>query len=264
VKAASSRNASFWLMTAAFLAMLTLAGVGTSMAADDGNLIVNTELKSANGGLPRGWTVHTIPDCSFRFEVHPDPSGTNDLRMINDAPIESIFEQQVKLKPGWYSFTAQIKIESIGSEGPAPELFVKATSFAVEHRVHPLEWNDDWQQYHAVFRAGERVNDFMVGCALGHWGEPNSGRFLFRNPVLVPTNDPQASKSGSLEVEKGYDVEGTVENRYFGYLKEVAKATAPVPVEQESSVLNKRWTVIALNLGLLVFAGLGWWAVSPR
>ena len=245
-------------------AMLLLSGVGTSFASSDGNLILDSALNSVAGGIPAGWRVHTIPDCGFRYEVHPDSNGANDFELINDAPIESIFEQSVHLRPGWYSFTAEIKIESMGSEGAAPELFVKAASFAVEDRVHPLEWTDDWRKYRTVFRAGTRVSDFEVGCAFGQWGNPNSGRFLFRNPVLLPTDDPKSlMKQQGLQVEEGYDLEGKVEDRYF---RAVVQAVEPPPSHssKESSIFNKRWTIIALNFGLLILSMVGWWAVSPR
>ncbi|HVN29436.1 MAG TPA: hypothetical protein VMT64_13155, partial [Candidatus Binataceae bacterium] len=249
-----------------FAAMLICASMGPAWAADiassgasaPANLLRNSELKTLPGIVPPGWRVHTIPDCGFKSASHPEANGTNNFELINQNPIESIFYQTIHLPPGWYSFSAEIKIESMGTEGAAPELFVKASSFAVDHRVHPVEWSDDWQTYHTVFRAGDRVSDFQVGCALGQWGNPNRGRFLFRNPVLTAAENPANLKNQGMQGHEGFDMEGTVENRYFKATAQQVGAVKVVKPAIKSNLFNQRWSIIALNVGLLGFALLGW------
>jgi len=244
-------------------AILLMGGLGTSKASDpsDTNLLINSDLKSEGSRIPFGWKAHTVPNCGFQFSVHQHADSPNEFEIINSEPVETTFQQVVHLKPGWYNFTAEIKIESLGSEGSPPELFVKASNFPVESKVHPLEWTNEWKKYHLLFKAGPTVPDFGVGCSLGGWGSPNSGRILFRNPSLVFTLDPESiRKKAGLEVESGYDIEGIAARRY---VQLSAKGTQ-VSRGSKKSVLGKRWSIIALIAGLLMVAILGWRAVSPK
>jgi hypothetical protein len=243
--------------------MMLFARGSASSASNDGNLIVDSELNPVAGRVPQGWSVSTIPECGFRYEIHPGADGMSEFEIINDAPVESVLQQSVHLEPGWYSFTADVKIETVGGDGAPPELFVRAATFAIEDRVHPLEWSDDWKQYRTVFRTGEHEKDFWVGCGLGVWGSPNNGRFLFRNPRLVAIANPQSVKqSSALQADEGYDMEGKIEARYFQTVAQ-AEAIEPPPTPK-SSLLNERWSIFALYFGLLIGSMVGWRAVSPR
>src|SRR5580698_455529 len=88
--------------------MMLFARGSASSASNDGNLIVDSELNSVAGRMPQGWSVSTIPECGFRYEVRPDADGMSAFEIINDAPVESVLQQSVHLEPGWYSFTADI------------------------------------------------------------------------------------------------------------------------------------------------------------
>ncbi len=256
-------------MTVSLLAVVLLsAALGTSRAAETSaaenlgttNLVSNSELQSNDGLIPNGWQVRTIPNCGRRSALRQDANGVNDFEIINDDPVETTLQQLVHLKPGWYYFTGEIKIEMLGSAGAPPELFVKASDFPLESKVHPLDWSNEWQKYHVLFHAGEMVPDFLVGCSLGGWGSPNTGHLLFRKPVLLSVADPDALKKRSgLEVEGGYDLEGIAEKRYVRLTAQGTEASRG----SKKSIWSKRWTIVALNLGLIVVAVLGWRAVSP-
>jgi hypothetical protein len=240
----------------------TSAAAQTPPAANLGteNLVINSDLTSNNGQIPNGWEVRTIPNCGRRSMLQQDAEGANDFEIINDDPVETTLQQLVHLKPGWYYFSAEIKIEVLGSAGAPPELFVKASDFPLESKVHPLDWSPEWQKYHVLFNAGPMVPDFMVGYSLGGWGSPNTGRVLFRKPVLVTVTDPEALKKRSgLEVEGGYDLEGVAEKRYVRLTAQGTEAARG----SKNSVWSKRWTIVALNAGLILVAILGWRAVAP-
>jgi hypothetical protein len=256
------------MLTALLLPSVILLALGTSAAADapqpanlgTENLVVNSDLTSNNGQIPNGWEVRTIPNCGRRSTLQQDADGANDFEIINDDPVETTLQQLVHLKPGWYYFSAEIKIEVLGSAGAPPELFVKASDFPLESKVHPLDWSPEWQKYHVLFNAGAMVPDFVVGYSLGGWGSPNTGRVLFRKPVLVTVTDPEALKKRSgLEVEGGYDLEGVAEKRYVRLTAQGTEAARG----SKNSVWSKRWTIFVLNGGLILVAILGWRAVAP-
>ena len=254
------------MLTAVSLPIVILLAIASAAAAQTpgnlgtDNLIVNSDLISNNGQVPYGWQVRTIPNCGRRSMLRQDADGINDFEIINDDPVETTLQQLVHLKPGWYYFSGEIKIEMLGTAGSPPELFVKASDFPLESKVHPLNWSSDWQKYHVLFKAGPMVPDFMVGCSLGGWGTPNTGHLLFRKPMLVSVNDPEALKKRSdLEVEGGYDLEGVAEKRYVRLTAQGTEAARG----SRNSVWSKRWTIVALNIGLILVAILGWRAVAP-
>jgi hypothetical protein len=259
------------MMTVLLLLMAILLPTAVTASAAEGippaaklgteNLIANTDLTSDDGMVPTGWQVRTIPNCGRRSALRQDANGVNDFEIINDDPVETTLQQLVHLKPGWYYFSAEIKIEMLGSAGSPPELFVKASDLPLENKVHPLDWSTDWQNYHLLFNAGTMVPDFVVGCSLGGWGSPNTGHLLFRKPVLVSVGDPDAlRKRSGLEVEGGYDLEGLAEKRYVRLSAQGTEASRGA----RNSMWSKRWTIVALNAGLLLVALLGWRTVGPR
>jgi hypothetical protein len=246
---------------AAAVLLCTGAWASTTPGSGDGNLLTNSDFKSNDGALPAGWKVETLPACGFRFLVHQHSDAAAEFEMINDEPIEATLEQSVHLKPGWYSFTAELKMESIGTSGMPPELFVKAETLPIQSRVHEVGWSDDWRKLHVTFRTGSMVPDVFVGISLGWWGGPNTGRVLIRNPLLVPAPHAVATEakneSADLEVAQDPDLENIADVRYGKLYKEQATFSPT------SHPLSRPWTVVAAYAALLILAFFGWRAVSP-
>ena len=247
------------LTTAALMvaAILFWAGLGTSTALNrsDDNLLLNSDLKSGDSDVPTGWKVDALPGCGFRFILHKSSGATGEFEIINDEPAESSLQQSVRLKPGWYHFTAEIKVETLGSAGAAPELFAKSETFPVQTRVHPMGWANGWRKFQLFFKTGPRVRDVAVGCALGSWGSPNTGRMLFRKPILVPSAEPQSFQESSDRENR--DLEEMADSRFGAAGAEEAFRPAESPS-------GSGWTVVAVYAGFLIVAIFGWCAVSPR
>jgi hypothetical protein len=224
-----------------------------AMANDAANLITNSDLKAHNGAVPTNWKTESLPPCGARLILHSNHGASDEFEIANDRQVESQLEQNVDLKPGWYRFTADIKVETLGSEGAPPELFARVRSLPVQTRTHPLGWSDGWRNYGLNFKVGAREHAIAVGFALGDWGSPNTGRIFFRNPKLVPTTKPHSLEEASdLET---YDLDHLTESRFGPGAEE-----AYLPAQYLSGA---RWTVALAYLGLLMVAVFGWWAISP-
>lgn len=238
-------------------AILFWAGLGTSTALNgsDDNLLLNSDLRSGDGDVPTDWKVDALPGCGFRFILHKSNGAAGEFEIINDDPAESSLQQSVRLKPGWYHFTAEIKVETLGSAGAAPELFVKSLTLPIQTRAHPMGWRNGWRTFHLFFKTGPRVRNVAVGCALGAWGSPNTGRMLFRKPTLVPTAEPQSFQESSDR--ENHDLEQIADSRFGAAGAEKAFLPAEYP-------LGRRWTVAAVYAVFLIVAIFGWCAVSPR
>jgi len=223
------------------------------------NLIDNPDFTSA-GGVPTGWSIHTLPGCGFRFEVHQQSGAPGEFALINDEPVESALQQSVTLKPNWYLFTAEIKTESLGTAGSPPQLFVKSSTFPIQTMAHPLGWAEDWRILRLTFRVGVKIPEVVIGFGLGNWGRPNTGRLRIRNPTLVAT-EGQATVVGSpeIDVEDNPDLEKIAETKFAQLyaLREEKPAVA-------SNRFAARWTVVAVYAALLLIAIIGWWLVSPK
>lgn len=246
-----------FILGAILIWMSAAASVGANNS--DINLVGNPNFTSA-GGVPLGWSIHTLPGCGFRFEVHQQSGAPGEFELINDEPVESALEQSVTLKPGWYLFTVEIKTESLGTAGSPPQLFVKSATFPIQTMAHPLGWTEDWKKLRLTFRAGVKVPDVLIGFGLGNWGRPNTGRLLIRNPTLVAT-EGQAPVFGSpeLDVEDNPDLEEIAETK-FAMLNALREEKPIVP----SNRFTARWTVVAVYAALLLVAFIGWSLVSPK
>ena len=234
--------------------MLFLAGSAVEAAQSENNLLSNSDLRSDSSGAPAAWKVEALPDCGFKSIVHDSNGAGGELEIINDEPAESAVKQSLRLKPGWYHFTAEIKVEALGSAGAPPELFARLEVPPVSIREHPLGWNAGWRTFHLFFKTGPQERDVTIGCALGGWGSPNTGRMRFRNPTLVWIEKPPTSKMNS-SLDKD-DLEAMATKRFGGPDAQQAFLPPAYP-------LGRRWTVGAVYAGFLTVAIFGWCVVSP-
>ena len=139
----------------------TRPGISAVSEETDNNILLNSELRSEASGVPANWKVTALPNCGFSFVSHQSSDGVGEFDLINEEPAESSLMQIVQLKPGWYDFTAEIKVETLGSAGGAPELFVKSMTLPVSINRHRLGL--DKRLAHAAF-------------ALQNWSEGAAGR----------------------------------------------------------------------------------------
>ena len=246
------------------LASTLCASTGNTASSNGGsNLISNGNFVAGGKGTPSGWKVHTLPSCGFRYEVHPHSDGPAEFEFINEEPVESSLLQAVSLKPGWYSFSVEMKAASLGTEGAPPMLFARSTTLPLQTFARALDWREDWRTLRLSFRTGVKVPEVLVGFGLGSWGRPNTGRVLVRNPVLVASDGPAALRSSAdLEVGDDPDLERIAETKYR-QLYALREEKNSVPSAAPNSLLNARWSVIALYAAFLIIAALGWWLVSP-
>lgn len=239
---------------AAMLGPISIAAADAPEASGE-NLLRNSDFKSGGGGLPADWKVNVIPPCGFSYQLHQTGNASGEFEFISEQPTESTLAQTVMLKPGWYELMAEIKVEALGSEGSSPELFAKAIALPVQTRTHPMGWKTDWHQYQLFFKVGPSVDEVAVGCALGGWGSPNTGRILMRNPVLVATKHPQGVP-GVADVDK-FDLQAMADARFRSPQAKEAFNPLKYPV-------GRGWTVIAVYVGFAMMAIFGWWVISPR
>ncbi len=255
-----NRTAAASITVGIVLALLAGSGAGTSAAQDSSqkNLFANSDLKSEGGGLPTGWQFGALPPCGSSFAVHksagsdPEPG---EVEIINDSPAESTFTQALTLKPGWYRFTAEINVEMLGSVGESPELFAKSRTLPVTTRTHPMGFRTGWRKYQLTFKTGPSIPEVAVGCALGAWGNPNSGRLLMRNPMLIAVGPPKAGEEFE-DLEK-YDLQKLADSRFPS--GEAKEAFFPPKYPR-----GRGWTVGAIYGGFLLVAIFGWWGISRR
>ena len=251
------RLVSGLVVAAIVAAVVGPISIAMAAAPDAGgeNLLLNSEFKSDGSGLPANWKVNVIPPCGFSYQLHQSGNAPGEFEFISEQPTESTLVQTVMLKPGWYELTAEIKVEALGSEGSSPELFAKAIALPVQTRTHPMGWKTDWHQYQLFFKVGPSVDEVAVGCALGGWGSPNTGRILMRNPVLVPTEHPQGVP-GVADVDK-FDLQAMADARFGSPQAKEAFNPLKYPV-------GRGWTVIAVYLGFVTMVLFGWWATSLK
>jgi hypothetical protein len=252
------------LIATAQLLLGAAAATAAGPNASDHNYLVNSGFKPGKGETPADWNIKTLPGCGFRFVLHQYPGASNEFEIINDEAVESSIQQLVHLAPGWYSFSVEIKVESLGSAGAEPEIFVHAGSLPISTRVHLPGWSSDWRKLALLFRAGSKVPDVLVGCSLGRWGAPNTGQILIRNPALVAVTDPERSKlNADFQQQDTYDLDALAEQRYGKALAAQA-AEAAQPRYRLGPWVTSGWAVAAIYAGFLLIAGVGWIAVSPK
>ena len=256
------RIRSYPFVAIAIAILLSGLALSASSAVADDNLLSNASLKAGSGGLPSEWKTISDPGCGSRFILHNSADAPGELEIVNEEPVESSVEQTVELKPGWYHFSAEMNVQELGSSGADPELFVRSTLLrAIKNTAHQIGWQSGWQKVSLFFKAGTKVKEVVVGCSIGNWGSPNTGRILFRNPTLLPVAAPphlEASSTG--EVKDSRDLDELAE-KYSGRLGAGSNPSPPASY----AFLGKPWTVVAAYLGLLAIVIVGWLGVShPR
>ncbi len=227
--------------------------------ADEKNLLVNGGLTATVGDSPTGWKTTSLPGCGFRFELHRNGDAPNEFEIINDQPAESSFQQSAQLDPGWYHFSAEIKVDSLGSAGAEPELFVRSPVLsAVHNTAHLIGWSNGWQKVQMWFKTGEKVRQVDLGLRLGVWGSPNTGRVLIRNLALVAEEPENLGKSGDLEAAESRDLEELAE-RNSERFDERQRTTHPT----NYYILGRPWSLGVLYIILLAIGVFGWLGLSP-
>ena len=253
----SARPVAMAMIIIAALAMYPCAARAASSDAGN-NLLINSGFTSSGKRLPHGWRMHTLPNCGFRYEIHRPGDGPAEFEFINEEPLESSLLQTVRLKPGWYRFSVDIKAESLGTEGAPPMLYARSSTLPIQTFARALNWSEDWQTLRLSFRTGEKVPEVVVGFGLGNWGRPNTGRLLVRNPVLLASDGPAAiRRSADLEVEDNPDLEGIAETKYR-QLYALREQEKPASSNPTNGLLGARWTIVALYGVFLLIAVFGW------
>jgi hypothetical protein len=209
-------------------------------ASDDGNLFINGDLKSGDP-MPTGWQEFAVPGCGSRFVLHRDQGTGGELEIIADEPGETWLEQIVSLKGGWYYFSAEVQTKSLGSDGAGPQLFVSDSAMKVQGAA--MGWTTGWHRIGMYFKAGAEKRKIVLGCGLGVWGHPNTGRLSFRQLSLVRVEGPKG---------EGYDLEQITASKNPKYSRGGSHEL------QLKYPVGSNWSLAAAYLGFFLIAAIGW------
>jgi len=166
------------LVLAASLLMTVRLG-----AADD-NLLLNGELVQGTLNTPDHWRTDSLRHNSKAFSwIHP-PDMSGELRINGSASDFERWSQKLRLAPGWYRLSGELRAEAIQSGQGSVSIGV---SFGETTLTLPIEVGSSmsWIDGSLYFKVGTPI-EIQVVCMLAG----SSGEAYFRHLRLVATTAP--------------------------------------------------------------------------
>jgi hypothetical protein len=194
-----------WL-SALLLALVLLIPLHSSiLAVSEGvpapkNAIPNGDLAKGNGDTPEFWKTRAykngIEFTKYRWNHASGVLGS--LEILSTEANDARWEQNVRLAPGWYFFTAELRTENVGGGGTGGCLSL------IDHGVfvsRELKGTTDWQKVGFYLKAAQTNDTADLACRLGGFGALNTGRLFCRQFRLSKIAEPPADGTPRFDLE---------------------------------------------------------------
>jgi hypothetical protein len=159
------------------------------LAKGQANLLRNSDLSAGGNNTPDYWQHETYtptPD-SVTFES-PDSLQPRDLQIWNYEPADSRWVQMLRLKQGWYHFTASVRTENVGEVDAGANISIMESWISSRN----VTGSSYWEPIGFYLLAPSNA-DVKFACRLGFYSSENTGRAYFRDlsvtSVAEPAND---------------------------------------------------------------------------
>jgi hypothetical protein len=199
-----------------------------------GNALLNGDLVKGADGAPEFWNTKaykTGPEfTNFTWDRVAAPAS---LEISSIEENDARWEQNARLAPGWYFFSAELRTEDVGPGGTGGCLSL------IDHGVfvsRELRGSSDWQRVGFYLRATPKNDTADLACRLGGFGALNTGRLFCRQFKLRKISEPPLDGSPRFDLDV---IRGEV-------------AAGPAPGE------NAQWPIFAgIMCALLLFILIG-------
>jgi hypothetical protein len=211
------------------LLIASLAFLTCSWADAADNLIVNGNLTEGNGLSPEGWQSHQWHADGSIFSWQPGAGG-GQLQIVSKEPNDAQWVQHLRLGPGWYHFSAQLRSHNVGLKNTGASLCLLQNWVSSQE----LHGDNDWQSVDFYVKEGAGGAEVDLACRLGGYGNLNTGEAECRAIQAVAVSAPAAGSGPQ------YDL-----------------APASVASGPPQAVSNKAATLVLVS-ALLVLLAIGW------
>ena len=224
------------LARGSLLLLALLLSVPSALA--DRNILLNGELIEGTGNRPDHWRTESLAHDARTFSWVRKPGGPSELRITNARSDFAQWVQTVRLDPGWYFLSGEMRIEGVDPQTGSGMIgvYVNGRGFGLSQNTR---MSSDWIAGGLYFKVGDPGYSVEIVCQL----QGSSGTVLFRHIRLTTASEPPRS---AMQV----DLDSVLKARV---LRE--KRSIPKPFEKPTGSL---WTYPATMLVFAAIALSGW------
>jgi hypothetical protein len=226
----SNRMRSFRSVVVA-IALLVLATLPQSVAADPPNLLKNGNFATGTGIAPDHWRteawINSPTAVQFQW-IAPSGSTPGTAVVKNLKANDARWVQTITLRPGWYYVSVMAQSENTGADHAGAGISVLEDGITSPD----LHGTSGWRRVGFYLRVGGYGADVDIALRLGGFSSLNTGTAYFRDASVIAVSAPSPHAAA-------YDLDA------------IRQASAPTPV-------GHLWTLIAAFLGLVALATVGW------
>lgn len=228
------------VVAAALLLLLTIEFFASARVASDDDLI------DGGGTMPADWQRvsqrYLKPDqVEGTFKWIHSPDGSSELRLQNSRRGIIRWVRSVKLDPGLYYLSGEIKEEGLtpNVDSAIIGLELKGNTFGVPQSSEPQA--SDWETGGLYFKVGKGGRNVDITCQL-----EGLGTVSCRHITLVKAGKPPAADVNVIDLDQ---------------YPEQHRGDKPRPYDAPS---GQMWTLFLTMASLIAIAISGWIALDPR
>jgi hypothetical protein len=186
-----------------FLMLFMICATNATLAHCQNNLLINGDLTKGSGNALDGWhtaTWNNSPDFTV-FTWHHTRDLPGEIEIASVKPNDAYWAQSIRLEPGWYHFTADIRTEEVGMNATGANL-----SILEDGIISPaLNGTRGWTRIGFYLKVGQGAGDLVLACRLGGFASLNTGRLFCRNieAVAIPEAPVGADHRYDLDLIRG-------------------------------------------------------------
>jgi len=182
---------------AAAMCLMALA-FAPSLVRAQTNLLLNADLSAGSGDTPQAWEHSNyggdLPDdVTFEWENDVEPA---DLEIWNYQNADSRWTQDLRLKPGWYHFTASVRTENVGEVDTGANISIMDTWFLSRH----VTGSGFWEPIGFYLQVPKEA-DVTFACRLGFYSSVNTGKAWFRDLSAIKVDAPASDGDPTYKLD---------------------------------------------------------------
>jgi len=179
------------------LTMICASGAAPALAQS--NLLLNGNLTKGSGNSPDGWRTAVWKNGSdfTAFRWHHARDVPSEIEISSIKPNDAYWAQTIRLAPGWYHFTANIRTEGVATNATGANL-----SILEDGIISPqLNGTTDWTTVGFYLKVSQRVTDLVLACRLGGFAGLNTGTVFCRDIAAVAILEPPSNADHRYDLD---------------------------------------------------------------
>ena len=188
-------------LPAAGIFVVTLLAIlcgGCGRERGHGNVVINGDLSEGAGNSPDYWEAAAGPPELSTLRWHHGPGEPAELEVSNDKPNDAHWNQRLRLAPGWYHFTAELRCEEVPTSNTGATLSI-LEGWILSDELHG---NTGWRAVGFYLRVGGSGAEVELGCRLGGFSSVNTGKAFCRNIKGIKIDSPPAYATRKYDLEQ--------------------------------------------------------------